>query len=468
MAPVSASTTEAEEARSGTPSRGPWIVRGRSDRRLAARAAEGDERAFEELVRRHAAALRGYCVQLLSGIEDAEDALQDSLASAHLALLERGPPDEPRAWLFTIARNRCLSVLRARPPEAAEFDDASGPASAGAGEVALSRAELRALVEDLGRLDPDVREALVLTRLSDLNHRQVAGILGCPPERVRSLVRQARIELAAARLARELSCGEIRAELAELRRGGFRRSHLRRHLADCEPCRVFRHRLAEQNRALGVLLPVPGAIALGSLHRGVESVGAGGILGGGGSTLGPGAAGGLGLGGAKLATTLVLAGSLAVGGAAITVDPPSSSGRQPASVDRAEPDVTGASLPGPSTIAAAPRRRGVAASPGPGAQQRGEPEADSAPAASVTTAEPEPDPSPSRAAATVETRRPEPDRDGSLTASPSRVRLETSEPSRDADDPLPPPAPESRGSGGRPDTRLVRADERVGGGSPIP
>jgi len=443
-------------------------MRGGSDRRLAARAAEGDERAFEELVRRHAAALRGYCVQLLGGIEDAEDAVQDSLASAHLALLERGPPDEPRAWLFTIARNRCLSVLRARPPAAAEFDDASAPASAGAGEVALSRAELRALVEDLGRLDPDVREALVLTRLSDLNHRQVAGILGCPPERVRSLVRQARIELAAARLARELPCAEIRAELAELRRGGFRRSHLRRHLADCEPCRVFRHRLAEQDRALGSLLPVPGAIALGSLHRGLESVGAGGTLAGGGSTLGAGVAGGLGLGGAKLATTLVLAGSLVVGGAAISVAPPSSSGHRPASVDRADPDVTGASLRGSGTSAeATPRRRAVAASPGPGAPQRGEPESDSAPAASVTTADPEADRSPTRAAA-VPTRRPEPDRGGGRTASPSGARLETSEPSRDADDPPAPPAPESRGTGGRPDGRVARVDERAVGGSPIP
>jgi RNA polymerase sigma factor (sigma-70 family) len=257
-------------------------------------------------MRRYDAGLRGYCIQLLRRIEDAEDALQDAMASAHRALLADGPPREPRAWLFAIARNRCLSILRNRPPEPAPLDDIP---TASVDEMAQSRAEVRAMIDDLGRLDGDAREALVLTRLGDLSHRQVAEILGCEPERVRTLVRQARVELAAARLARNTTCEEIRAELVELRRGGFRRAHIRRHLAGCEPCRTFRRNLAAQDRDLGLLLPLPAAGAVPALGAAAAE-----------TATAVATKGGLALAGSKAASSFAVGAVLVAGaGVAITV-----------------------------------------------------------------------------------------------------------------------------------------------------
>src|SRR5215218_5445870 len=79
------------------------------DDRLAALAAAGDERAFEALYDRHHRALLGFCRHMLGTREEAEDALQQTYLRAHRALLARGAPAELRPWLFTIARNCCLT-----------------------------------------------------------------------------------------------------------------------------------------------------------------------------------------------------------------------------------------------------------------------------------------------------------------------------------------------------------------------
>ena len=89
-----------------------------SDARLAQLAAGGDERAFEALYDRHHRALLGFCRHMVGSPDEAEDALQQTFLRAHRALLAHGAPDDPRPWLFAIARNRCKTLLAARRAEA--------------------------------------------------------------------------------------------------------------------------------------------------------------------------------------------------------------------------------------------------------------------------------------------------------------------------------------------------------------
>src|SRR6188472_2418498 len=212
----------------------------RSDAALAARVRGGDERAFEELYDRHAAPLLAFCRHLLGSREESEDALQQTFLSAHRSLERDGAPEHVKAWLYTIARNRCLSVLRARRDEVA-LDDDGGPVISTRGLAAEveERADLRALVGDLGRLPDDQRAALVLFELGDHSQDDIAEILGVRREKVKALVFQAREALASWRRARETPCTEIREQLATLRGAALKRATLRRHVARCESCRDF-------------------------------------------------------------------------------------------------------------------------------------------------------------------------------------------------------------------------------------
>jgi RNA polymerase sigma factor (sigma-70 family) len=81
---------------------------------LARLAAEGDEEAFAAIFERHHRGVLILCRHMLGSREEAEDALQHSFAAAYRQLVEKGPPDHMRAWLYATARNRCSSVLRDR------------------------------------------------------------------------------------------------------------------------------------------------------------------------------------------------------------------------------------------------------------------------------------------------------------------------------------------------------------------
>ena len=257
------------------------------DRRLAALAAAGDESAFEAIFERHHRGLLSLCRHLLGSLEEAEDALQHTFAAAYRQLVERQPPEHLRAWLYATARNGCLDVLRSRRDLPAEL----GPAStAGLSEEVERRNDLRELVADIGRLPEDQRTALVMSQIEDLEHAEVAEVLGCPREKVRALVYQARSSLAGWREARALPCREVRQELAVARGGALRRGHLRRHLNVCPDCAAFREDADRQRRRVAAVLPV--LPALGLKERVLEAAWAASA--GGGAAGGAAAGGGLG------------------------------------------------------------------------------------------------------------------------------------------------------------------------------
>ena len=230
------------------------------DDRLAVLAAAGDERAFEAIYDRHHRALLGFCRHMLGTREEAEDALQQTFLRAHGALAARGAPAELRPWLFTIARNCCLTMLSARRPVA---DGERELASAeGLGDQVQVRADLRAVVADVERLPDEQRAALVLAELADLSHDQIAEVIGVRAGKVKALIHQARTTLIAEREARDTPCAAIREQLSTARGGALRRGPLRRHLRQCDGCRAYREAVSEQRRALALVLPVTPSLGL--------------------------------------------------------------------------------------------------------------------------------------------------------------------------------------------------------------
>jgi RNA polymerase sigma factor (sigma-70 family) len=292
------------------------------DERLAALAAEGDERAFETIYDRHHRALLGFCRHFLGSHHEAEDALQQTFLRAHRALLSKGAPEELRPWLFTIARNRCRTIFATRKAEVETHDglEATGD---GLAVEAERRADLDALVRDVGRLPEDQRSALVLAELADMPHAEIAAVIGVPQAKVKALVHQARSRLIADREARDTPCELIREELSTARGGVLRRGPLRRHLATCDACSAFRAKVADQRRALAMVLPVlPSAglksAVLGAISGGggagtAAAVGGGAAAGAGGAGLGAGG-GSLGLMAKGLGTKLAIGAALATGG----------------------------------------------------------------------------------------------------------------------------------------------------------
>jgi RNA polymerase sigma factor (sigma-70 family) len=255
----------------------PVLLRVASDARLVALIREGRATAFEVAYDRHHRTILSFCRHMLGDADEAEDAVQHTFTAAYADLMASSKPIHLRPWLFTIARNRCYSVLRARREQpVAELDEV---AVEGVAAQVQTREELRELVSDLQRLPEEQRAALVLAELDALPHAEISEALGVPREKVKALVFQARESLLASRAARETACIEIRAQIATGRGPALRRGNLRRHLRECDGCREFRAQVDRQRRHFALLLPVAPTIAMKQLVLG-GTVGSG-LIGGG-------------------------------------------------------------------------------------------------------------------------------------------------------------------------------------------
>ena len=290
------------------------LLRLASDERLVEQVRAGSEAAFEVVYDRHHRGVLAFCRHMLGSAEEAEDAVQHTFLAAYRDLCGSDKPIALRAWLYAIARNRCLTVLRARRER--PIEDAREPSTEHLGAEVARRDDLRALLRDLAALPDDQRAALVLAELGDVSHEDIAQILGCAREKVKALVFQARSSLNASREARETSCAEIREQLATLRGGALRRTTLRRHVRECPGCREFKSQMDAQRKALALIIPV--APSVGLKHSVLAAVfgGGGGATAAAGGAAGGAAAGGLLSGGGALTTKALVVVALAGGGAA--------------------------------------------------------------------------------------------------------------------------------------------------------
>ncbi|HWT26076.1 MAG TPA: RNA polymerase sigma factor, partial [Solirubrobacteraceae bacterium] len=235
------------------------VLRVLPDDRLAAMVRAGSEPAFEALFDRHHRTMLSFCRHMLGSREEAEDAVQHTFLAAYRQLSDSSQQIHVRPWLYAVARNRCLSILRARRERPLEAVDE--PVTDNLAAEVQGRQDLRDLLHDLSGLPDDQRAALVLAELGAASHEEIGEILGCPRAKVKALVFQARSSLVASRRARDTPCAEIREQIAFPRAGTLRRTTVNRHVRECPGCREFRDDVRNQRRALGALLPVVPSIA---------------------------------------------------------------------------------------------------------------------------------------------------------------------------------------------------------------
>jgi RNA polymerase sigma-70 factor (TIGR02960 family) len=192
------------------------------------RARSGDPDAFAELVEPFRAELQLHCYRILGSAADAEDALQETLMAAWRGLGQFEGRSHVRAWLYRIATNRSLNVLRSSKtravPEAAGHlpeptrvgeplwlepypdmllseipDNTPGPEARYEAREAISLA----FVAAVQHLPPMQRAVLILRDVLGFRAAEAAGILECSVDTVNGLLKRAR-----ATTARELPPGE--------------------------------------------------------------------------------------------------------------------------------------------------------------------------------------------------------------------------------------------------------------------
>lgn len=261
-----------------------------SDERLTRRAVGGDERAFAAIFNRYHQSLYRFCLAIVGNPDDASEALQNTMIKVLRALPGEERKIELKPWLYRIAHNEAVDLIRRRR-ETRQLDVEQVAPGYGLAEDAATRERLRRLLTDLRELPERQREVLVMRELGGLGFEEIGSALDTSGAVARQTLYEARQSLRQMEEGREMSCATVTQALSDGDGRVTRRRDVRAHLRNCARCQAFREEIKGRQRDLAALAPLPAMAAAGMLHGLVAGGSQGAATGGGlASTLGGGAA----------------------------------------------------------------------------------------------------------------------------------------------------------------------------------
>jgi RNA polymerase sigma factor (sigma-70 family) len=177
------------------------------DHQLVKRCLTGENSAWESLLGVHTRKVYGLCYRFTGRNEEAEDLTQEIFIKIFQTLKSYDASQGTfSTWLNRIARNHLVDHYRrtrkdrrtsSLEDEIQTIEDAPSPSERP--EVLVESRERRERLQDgLSRLSPDLREAVILRDLQDLDYAEIAQILGVPAGTVKSRINRGRLELARA------------------------------------------------------------------------------------------------------------------------------------------------------------------------------------------------------------------------------------------------------------------------------
>ena len=174
------------------------------EQELLDRCLAGEDSAWEALLKAHSRKIYNLCYRFTGRVEEAEDVTQEvfikvfqTLRSYHAAQGSFG------TWLNRVARNHLVDhyrrarkdrVTSSLEDELPEAEQQSSPHMEPTGQVE-SRERREVLQQGLDKLSPDLREAVILRDLHDLDYEEIAQVLSVPQGTVKSRINRGRLEL---------------------------------------------------------------------------------------------------------------------------------------------------------------------------------------------------------------------------------------------------------------------------------
>ncbi|MET7368480.1 sigma-70 family RNA polymerase sigma factor [Streptomyces sp. NPDC005566] len=424
-----------------------------SDAQLILGMRAGDDRAYEELFRRHSGAVRRYARTCCRDAHTADDLTAEVFARTLQAVRGgKGPQEAVRAYLMTAVRHVAaawtksakrehlvddFAVFAAQATRSSELSDAD-TLDLGADVMAMHEADRSMAMQAFRSLPERWQAVLWHTTVEEESPSEIAPLFGLSANATAVLAVRAREGLKQAYLQAHVSetltsggdCAQYADRLGAHARGGLRtraERGLRKHLAECAKCRVAAGELAHVNAGIPALLPVA---VIGWFAAGY-AVKAAGIVAG-------GAVGAAGAGAAAAATGNTASGGAAGGAAAEGLGAPAKAGIAAAVAVAAAAGLVwalvGDDRPAPETAPVAKPPVVAPAVPAPAPPSEPKPPAPAAPAP-----EPPPEPKPTPTQKPEPTPTPEPPPAPKPTPAPTP---EPAPPEPPAPEPAPPPAPE--------------------------
>lgn len=179
---------------------------------LVRRCIAGDAEAWEEIVRTHSRRIYNICYRFTGSADNADDLAQEVFIKMYRTLASFDPDKGAfTTWITTMTRNLLVDHFRKTKQDRAtdsldaglgEEDDSATlgdriPDSAPAADEKVQRRETQEMVQKaIQKLSPELREAVILRDLQDMDYKEIAAALKVPEGTVKSRINRGRMELA--------------------------------------------------------------------------------------------------------------------------------------------------------------------------------------------------------------------------------------------------------------------------------
>ena len=176
-----------------------------NDEQLVKQFQSGDQQAFDEILRRYQDKVLNTCFRFLAREDDARDATQDIFIKVYHALPSFKPKAKFSTWLYRIAVNHSLNVVRSNKRRlwmksfsmATDQNELGIIANGKDPHTKMERDERAALVQRaLEKLNQEQRVAVILHRFEGLSYKEVAEVMNTSVSSVESRLFRARQKLA--------------------------------------------------------------------------------------------------------------------------------------------------------------------------------------------------------------------------------------------------------------------------------
>jgi RNA polymerase sigma-70 factor (ECF subfamily) len=176
------------------------------DQPLVSRCLDGDEAAWEELVRQHTRQVYGLCFRFTNSTQQAQDLTQEVFLRVFKTIKTfRSTEGSFHTWLARVTRNLLIDHYRRTRQERVTdsieeqlpmLEEAGGAAPVRPDQALAGREAATILQATLQKLSPDLREAVILRDLQEMEYREIAEVLDIPEGTVKSRINRGRAELA--------------------------------------------------------------------------------------------------------------------------------------------------------------------------------------------------------------------------------------------------------------------------------
>ncbi len=176
------------------------------DSSLVSRCLRGDETAWEDLLRIHTRKVYGLCYRFTNSGSEAQDLTQEVFLRVFRTIKTfRSAEGSFGTWLARVTRNLLIDHYRRTRQERVTdsieeqlptIEESGASVSARPDQAVAGREASEILQATLQKLSPDLREAVILRDLQEMEYREIASVLEIPEGTVKSRINRGRAELA--------------------------------------------------------------------------------------------------------------------------------------------------------------------------------------------------------------------------------------------------------------------------------